>query len=124
MPTPAITVRGVDFLVTWVDDFDAALRFYGDVLGLARSQQYGTMPGVEFETGNLTIAVLEAKAFGREFTPRTAPLALRVDDVHAARAALEALGVVFAAQFDSGTCHQALFTDPAGNVLDLHEKYA
>jgi hypothetical protein len=25
---------------------------------------------------------------------------------------------------DSGTCHQAIFLDPAGNALDLHHIYA
>ena len=25
---------------------------------------------------------------------------------------------------DSGVCHQALFRDPDGNVLDLHHRYA
>jgi predicted enzyme related to lactoylglutathione lyase len=53
------------------------------------------------------------------------PVALRVDDVAAAREALEAQGVEFVSDtFDSGVCHQAIFRDPAGNVLDLHHRYA
>jgi hypothetical protein len=28
------------------------------------------------------------------------------------------------ATFDSGVCHNAVFTDPDGNVLMLHHRYA
>lgn len=37
-------------------DFAAAEKFYGEVLGLERSKQWGDMPAREFETGSLTIA--------------------------------------------------------------------
>ena len=53
------------------------------------------------------------------------PIALRVDDVAEARAALVAAGVEFITEtFDSGVCHQAIFLDPDGNPLDLHHRYA
>ena len=53
------------------------------------------------------------------------PIALHVDDVAAARAELESRGVTFMGDtIDSGVCHQALFRDPDGNVLDLHHRYA
>ena len=79
--------------------------------------------GVEFETGNLTLQVIDCAKIGREFQP-TPPIALHVEDVDAARAELESRGVEFAAQFDSGVCHQAIFFDPDGNTLDLHHRYA
>ena len=48
----------------------------------------------------------------------------RVDDMEAARAALEAKGVTFAGEtFDTGACHMAFFTDPDGNDLMLHHRY-
>ena len=48
-----------------------------------------------------------------------------VDDVAAARKELEAKGVEFAGEtFDTGVCHMALFTDPDGNDLMLHNRYA
>ena len=51
--------------------------------------------------------------------------AIHVDDVEAARAELEAKGVEFVAPtFDTGVCHMALFTDPDGNDLMLHNRYA
>jgi len=53
------------------------------------------------------------------------PIALQVDDVEQARATLVEAGVEFVTEtFDSGVCHQAIFTDPAGNPLDLHHRYA
>jgi predicted enzyme related to lactoylglutathione lyase len=61
-----------------------------------------------------------------QFAPqKNAHLALHVDDVPAARAELEAKGVEFVADtFDTGVCHMALFTDPDGNDLMLHCRYA
>jgi catechol 2,3-dioxygenase-like lactoylglutathione lyase family enzyme len=54
-----------------------------------------------------------------------AGFALRVADVAAARAELEANGVEFVAEtWDSGVCHFAAFRDPDGNVLILHRRYA
>jgi predicted enzyme related to lactoylglutathione lyase len=83
------------------------------------------MPGVEFETGNLTLAVLEAEKFGLTFSNNKAPLAFQVDDVESAREQLEAQGVKFMADtMDSGVCHMAFFEDPDGNTLCLHNRYA
>ncbi|MGN6378533.1 MAG: VOC family protein [Gaiellales bacterium] len=118
-------VTGVDFVSVGAADFDAAVRFYGEVLGLPQTARYGRMPGVEFTAGGLTIQVLESQAFGMEFRASTHPIALRVDDVAAARAELESRGVEFAADtIDSGVCHMAVFHDPNGNTLMLHHRYA
>ena len=85
----------------------------------------GRHAGREFETGTLTIAVMQSDAFGLEFTPHTHPIALHVEDVAAARADLEARGIVFRADtIDSGVCHMAHFADPDGNALMLHHRYA
>ncbi len=121
---PGITVTGVDYVAIPTRDHAAAVDFYGRVLGLPRRGSWGASPATEFQAGNLTLAVMQMDAFGQEFAPTKAPLALQVPDVAAARAGLEAHGVAFHAQFDSGTCHQAVFSDPDGNTLILHEKYA
>ena len=66
-------------------------------------QAMGNMPAGEFETGNLTIAVMQSDAFGLEFKPHTHPIALHVDDFEAARAELESRGVEFKGEtIDSG----------------------
>ncbi len=118
-------VTGVDFATVFVNDFEAATEFYGTVLGLPRTVTYGKADGAEFEAGNLTLQVMHAESIGREFEPSGHPIALHVEDVEAARAELEAAGVRFLAEtIDSGVCHMAIFADPAGNVLMLHNRYA
>jgi predicted enzyme related to lactoylglutathione lyase len=129
MSAPATPVTGTDFVCVPTEDLDAARAFYGTVLGLPCSAvwQRGDTPalGAEFETGTLTIALLDSAAVGREFHPNTLPIALRVDDVAAARAELESRGVTFSGDIlDSGVCHQAFFADPDGNALALHHRYA
>jgi predicted enzyme related to lactoylglutathione lyase len=120
-----VKVEGTDFAVVFVTDYPRAVEFYGDTLGLGDVRDYGKIPGGEFETGNLTLTVLDAAAVGREFAPSGSPIALRVDDVEAARAELEGEGVEFLGEtMDSGVCLQAPFKDPDGNVLILHRRYA
>jgi predicted enzyme related to lactoylglutathione lyase len=118
-------VEGADFAAIFVTDYPRAVEFYGDTLGLEQSEEYGRIPGGEFETGNLTLQILDSAAVGREFAPNGSPIALRVDDVAAARGELEGAGVEFLGEtIDSGVCHQAHFKDPDGNVLILHHRYA
>ena len=118
-------VRGTDFVTVSAKDFDVAVDFYRNTLGLPLSARYGEMPGAEFETGNLTIAVLQSEAFDIEPRANNHPIALRVDDVHAARAELESKGVKFLGDtLDTGVCHMAPFQDSEGNTLLLHHRYA
>lgn len=120
-----LSVTGVDFVSLPTNDINASEHFYGTVLGLPFVKRWGDMPGIEFQAGNLTIAIMEPSAFGQDFRPHGVPLALAVDDVAAAREHLEARGVTFVTDvFDSGVCHQAIFRDPAGNSLALHHRYA
>lgn len=124
MPSPT-TVTGVDFVTVFVDDYPAATEFYGETLGLERSAQYGKFDGCEYEAGNLTLQIMSSAAIGREFQPSTHPIALHVDDVHAAREEAEGKGVKFVADtIDSGVCHMAIFQDPDGNTLMFHNRYA
>jgi catechol 2,3-dioxygenase-like lactoylglutathione lyase family enzyme len=125
MATKTSVVTGVDFIAVPVKDYEAAKQFYGEVLGLPFGKQWGNMPAGEFETGTVTLAVMQSDAFGFDFAPHTAPIAFQVDDVEAARAELESKGVEFQGEtIDSGVCHQAIFEDPDGNVLDIHHRYA
>ncbi len=125
MTTSQPHITGVDFATVFVSDFAAAATFYETTLGLECSARYERIPGAEYETGNLTLQVLDAAAIGREFTPSTHPIAFHVNDVAAARAALEERGVSFFGEtMDSGVCHMAPFADPDGNVLLLHHRYA
>ena len=123
MTTPIIT--GTDFVALASTDFERTRAFFEEKLGLPLSVRWGQMPAGEFETGSLTLAVMQSDAFGMEFRPNGAPIALHVEDFAAARAELEARGVEFVGDtIDSGVCHQAYFRDPDGNTLGIHHRYA
>jgi predicted enzyme related to lactoylglutathione lyase len=123
--TATTPVTGVDFVSVATRDFGRALEFYGTVLGLPHTVTYGRSPGAEFETGNLTLQILESEGFGMTFQTNNHPIAFQVDDVASARAELESRGVVFEGDtIDSGVCHMAVFEDPDGNALMLHHRYA
>jgi predicted enzyme related to lactoylglutathione lyase len=120
-----IGVERTDFVTVGTEDKERALRFYGDVLGLRKNENaHEDWP--EFETGNLTLAVCHYEQLGRsEFTPSISPIALRVPDVQEARQNLEQSGVEFLGEtIDSGVCHLAVFSDPDGNRLIIHRRYA
>ena len=125
MATKTQLINGVDFIAVPTRDYEAASRFYGETLGLPFGKQWGDMPAGEFETGSLTIAVMQSDAFGIEFAPHTHPVEFHVDDFEAAKAELESRGVEFVTDtIDSGVCWQAIFNDPDGNSLAIHHRYA
>jgi catechol 2,3-dioxygenase-like lactoylglutathione lyase family enzyme len=109
-----IDAKRVDFIAVPVSELSRADQFYGETLGLARHPKSGER-WVEYETGNLTLAL---STFG-------GGIAIGVADVAEARGKLEAAGVEFGGgTFDSGVCNGAGFTDPAGNRLLIHHRYA
>jgi catechol 2,3-dioxygenase-like lactoylglutathione lyase family enzyme len=114
-------VERVDFVSVATRDAARARHFYGTTLGLPANPDNPD----EFETANVTLALWEPERDGVAFAPNTAGFALRVDDVHATRARLEEAAVPFLGEtVDTGVCHMAFFTDPDGNVLILHRRYA
>jgi predicted enzyme related to lactoylglutathione lyase len=118
-------ITGVDFVSVPTRDLAAAMTFYGETLGLPCSAHTEGRPFAEFETGSLTIGIIEPDKMGLTYAPNSNYIALHVDDVEAARAALEARGVSFEREtFDTGVCHMAFFSDPDGNALMLHHRYA
>jgi catechol 2,3-dioxygenase-like lactoylglutathione lyase family enzyme len=125
MTSTTSLITGTDFITVATRDFEAAAEFYGGVLGLPLSKRWGDRPAGEFETGNLTIAVMQSDAFGMEFQANNHPIELHVDDFEAARDALQERGVTFRGEtLDSGVCQQAFFQDPDGNMLAIHNNYA
>ncbi len=60
-----------------------------------------------------------------EFTPLPpATIALRVSDVAAAKSELEAAGLEVDEMWDSGALQRRGVSDPAGNRILLHRRYA
>jgi predicted enzyme related to lactoylglutathione lyase len=118
-------VTGVDFVALPTHDLEAAAEFYGTTLGLTRSVYMLDRHFAEFETGNLTLSIIDPAKMGMEHRAGHNTIALHVEDVGQARATLEARGVAFRGDtFDTGVCHMAFFADPDGNALMLHHRYA
>jgi len=120
-----IDAERVDFIGVPVQNLERADEFYGKTLGLERSR-HSSARWVEYETGNVTIALISPEAMGPDFEakPHSMPIALRVADVEEAKRKLEAAGIEFRETIDSGVCHIADFSDPDGNALMLHRRYA
>jgi len=118
-------VSGVDFVAVSTTDLPRAIEFYGQTLGLPMSVHLDERHYAEFETGNLTLSVIDAAKMGMTHQVRGHEIALHVEDVAEARRTLESHGVAFRGDtLDTGVCHMALFNDPDGNPLMLHHRYA
>jgi catechol 2,3-dioxygenase-like lactoylglutathione lyase family enzyme len=103
-------------------DAERSRRFYVDTLEL-RPDAHARY---EFWVGDTCFAIWEPERAGMDFQPLKNGVALlRVENVAAARAELEARGVEFFGEtLDTGVCHMAFFRDPDGNELVLHKRYA
>jgi len=120
-----IEVERVDYIRVPVDDIEQAKHFYGEVLGLLRNPHLDHEDWIEYETGNVTLAVMTPETHDYEFAPLPpATIALRVPDVAEAKAKLEAAGIQVNELWDSGACKGAGITDAAGNRILLHRRYA
>jgi catechol 2,3-dioxygenase-like lactoylglutathione lyase family enzyme len=117
-----VRIERVDFVQIPTRNMERAERFYRETLGLPVNRHARN----EFEVGNVTLALWEPEKLGVEFRSNgEADVAFRVADVAAARAELEEQGVEFVGEtLDTGVCHMAFFTDPDGNSLMLHRRYA
>ena len=115
-------IRKLDFVGVPSRNAERTRAFYVDTLGL-RPDEHSRF---EFWTGDTCFGIWEPEKFGLSFAPqKNAHPALHVDDVAAAREELQAKGVAFSGEIiDTGVCHMALFTDPDGNDLMLHHRYA
>jgi predicted enzyme related to lactoylglutathione lyase len=118
-------VQRVDFIAVPTKDKQRASAFYEETLGLPRNPN-STETWIEFETGNVTLALVDPESVGQPFAPLPfASIVLRVPDVDEEKARLSSAGVEFFGEtFDSGVCNGAAFKDPDGNGLMLHRRYA
>jgi catechol 2,3-dioxygenase-like lactoylglutathione lyase family enzyme len=111
-----------------VSDVDAAVRFYGDSLGLPLTERRDTIPEnpeAEFRAGDGTLLVYRSTGAGQS---RHTVAGFRVGDLDATVAGLRERGVVFE-EYDLpdlkteggiatvGDVRAAWFRDPDGNIL-------
>ena len=115
-------IERTDFYSVPVEDMERAKAFYRDTLGMHSPNWEAGFP--EIETGNVSLYLTRPAAMGLEFSPHVAHVALRVADVPAAKRELEARGVTFSGEHDTGVCKMAFFQDSEGNSLMLHHRYA
>ncbi len=115
-------IQGLDFVGVPSQDAARSRTFYVDTLGLRPDGKAQS----EVWAGETCFGIWEPASFGMPFAPqKNGHLALHVEDVAAARKELEAKGVEFMGDvLDTGVCHMAFFTDPDGNDLMLHHRYA
>ena len=115
-------IRRLDFLGVPAQDTDRARDFYRDTLGLRPDDH----ADYEQWAGDTCLGVWSPEAQGMPFVAQKGnPWPLGVDDVPAARTALEAKGVTFYGDtLDTGVCRMAFFADTEGNELMLHHRYA
>ena len=115
-------VEQVDFVSVLTQDLSRAKRFYTEVLGLEVESEGDS--DMELTCGQVTLDIFDPSSIGQPFAPSPAGLALRVDDVDAARAELEAKDVEFDGDtIVTGVCKQAWFKDPDGNAIMLHRRF-
>ncbi len=115
-------ISKTDFIGVPSQDAERSRSFYVETLGLRPDEN----ARFEFWAGDTCFAIWEPTKFGMEFAPqKNAHPALHVEDVEAARKELEGKGIEFGGDtLDTGVCHMAFFTDPDGNDLMLHHRYA
>jgi catechol 2,3-dioxygenase-like lactoylglutathione lyase family enzyme len=117
-----MNVERTDFVSVFTQDMHRAKEFYGGTLGLEIESEGDE--DTEFRCGQVTLDVFDPSSIGQQFAPSPAGIALRVPDVDAARAELEAKGVEFDGEtLQTAVCRMAFFKDPDGNILILHRRY-
>ncbi|HEV3474173.1 MAG TPA: VOC family protein [Actinomycetota bacterium] len=111
----------LDHVYYWTSDMDRGVRFYQDVLGLPLVRRDGAEWAL-FDTGAVRFA-LHGATQGRPVERGGATAVFRVDDLDAARTALEARGAAFDEHVGEvqGFARFASFRDPDGNVVQLIE---
>jgi catechol 2,3-dioxygenase-like lactoylglutathione lyase family enzyme len=115
-----VNVERVDYITIATRDAERSRAWYRDMLGL----QPDPNNPAELTAGQVTLSFWNPEQESIEFTPSIGGFAVRVADVAAARAELEAKGVAFVGAGDTGVCNMAVCVDPDGNAVILHKRYA
>ena len=114
-------ILGLDFVAVPSQDSDRSIKFYTETLGLRPDDK----AKYEFWVGDTCFAIWEPEKIGMTFTAqKNAHISLNVENIKEARKELEDKGIVFSGETidNNGTCYMALFADPDGNDLMLHQR--
>jgi catechol 2,3-dioxygenase-like lactoylglutathione lyase family enzyme len=124
---PAVTIAGYSHVAVMVDDLDAALGFYRDLLGFAVLPRPDFGPGTEgawLQLGHAQVHLGVVEAMGPSTGFPHMAMHVPAADWDATMRELEARGVPFlfppGSREDFGVPVRAAFIrDPAGNVIEL-----
>jgi catechol 2,3-dioxygenase-like lactoylglutathione lyase family enzyme len=124
---PAITVAGYSHVAIMVDDLEAAVTFYRDVLGFRELPRPDFGPGTEgmwLQVGNSQVHIGVVDDMGQRAGFPHMALHIPADAWDDTMAGLEARGIEFLrpprAREDFGVPVRAAFIrDPAGNNIEL-----
>ena len=122
-------MRAIDYVILYVGDLDASVRFYRDVLGLPFSDRMETY--AEFRLANLKLGLYDRahlpELIGREGSETRAPaseIVFLVEDVDAEGERLGAAGVeILSGPVDRPWGHRTLHVaDPDGHVVEIAQE--
>lgn len=117
--------RAADFVHYTVTDFERAVSFYRDTIGLTLESEDAEMGWAEFALPPTTLTLGRANPQ----VPVTAggggvSIALAVDDVEAAVDELREAGMtVLMDAIETGVCDMAMVGDPDDNPILLHRRH-
>lgn len=119
MNTGGVRPLAVHHVSINVDDVPAALAFYTEVLGL---EARGDRPdfgfgGAWLDAGGQQVHLIE----GRPPAPVGQHFALQVEDLDATVAELRGRGIEVSDPRPVGSSRQSFLSDPAGNLVELHQ---
>ena len=118
-------ISAVDFVGIPTRDLERAVGFYGETLGLRRSVYMPERNFAEFETGNLTLSVIDAEKMGLEHhAVRNADRAARRRRRGRASDARGPRRDVRGRHVRHRRLPHGVLPDPDGNALMLHHRYA
>jgi catechol 2,3-dioxygenase-like lactoylglutathione lyase family enzyme len=115
-----MNIERVDFFNIASRDPERSRAWYAEMLGLEADPHNAD----ELRAGQVTLTFWNPEAEGIDFTPDVGGFAVRVPDVEAAKAELEAKGAKCVGSGDTGVCRMAVFLDPDENAVILHRRYS
>jgi glyoxylase I family protein len=116
-----VTVRpaGIHHVSINVHDVAAGVRFYTEVLGLARR---GDRPDLGVDGAWLDAGGQQVHLIGAPVPDQAGQhFAVLVDDLDATVAELRARGLVVSDAMPVGPGRQSFLRDPSGNLIELHQ---
>jgi predicted enzyme related to lactoylglutathione lyase len=119
--TGSIRITGIDLTGYMTKDYARSSAFYEGILGLKPSKVFPGGAGAEYELGDGTTFGVWNPGDSMPFQTNNGVL-FAVEDLDAAKAALEAHDVPIVMEHESEICFMAMVMDPDGNAVILHKR--